>query len=42
MSAGYACKHEDGKLHFKGLVATVDGKEVRGVQQWEILTGCIF
>ncbi|KAF5838379.1 porphobilinogen deaminase, dipyromethane cofactor binding domain-containing protein [Dunaliella salina] len=26
--AGYAYKHADGRLHFSGLVATVDGKEV--------------
>lgn len=27
-TAGYAHKGADGKLHFRGLVATVDGKEV--------------
>ena len=26
--AGYAQRKEDGKLHFSGLVATIDGKEV--------------
>jgi hydroxymethylbilane synthase len=28
LSAGYARKGEDGQLHFSGLVATPDGKEM--------------